>query len=77
MVLMVAGWRRRKGCWGQACVSWESWALHLNRHMLWPSGGCMNVPGDRWPQPITIEPESPSREGGGWVGGSDRKSGRG
>ena len=39
------------GCQGQACVSWESWVLHLNQHMLRPSGGCVNAHGDRWPRP--------------------------
>ncbi|KAJ8002007.1 hypothetical protein DPEC_G00175320 [Dallia pectoralis] len=23
-------------------LSWESWVLHLNQHMLWPSGGSVN-----------------------------------
>ena len=48
-----------RGCRGQACVSWESWVLHLNLHMLRPSGGCVNAHGDRWPRPITIESEHP------------------
>lgn len=51
------------GCRGQACVSWESWVLHLNVHMLRPSGGCMNAHGDRWPRPITMESERPGPPG--------------
>lgn len=47
------------GCRGQDCVSWESWVLHLNLHMLRPSGGCVNVHADRWPRPITIESMHP------------------
>lgn len=60
------------GCWGQAYMSWESWALHLNLHMLQPSGGCMNVHVDRWPQPITIESASPGPSGGGGGGQKER-----
>lgn len=46
-------------------MSWESWALHLNLHMLRPSGGGVNVRGDRWPRPITMESESPGPPGDG------------
>lgn len=53
-----------RGCRGQACVSWESRLLHLNVHMLRPSGGCMNVHGDRWSRPITMESEQLGPWGG-------------